>query len=117
MKKLMCFLLVLIFMMSLVTVAWADVNISDKDYAKVEQHVEKANEKIYDLVIKAQDQADKKNANTEKIIDQLLKQTNHFAAKAIEFGEKYGIIVECEYVEVEIGGQTVIIDPLRIRRY
>jgi hypothetical protein len=117
MKKVWCFLLAVVFMMSLVSVAWADTGFSDEDYAKVEKHVDQANAKIADLVEKADAKADKKNADIDKIIDQLLKQTGHVAQKAIEFGAKYGVVVECEDVEVEIGDQTVIVDPLRIRRY
>jgi len=117
MKKFWCFLLAVVFMMSLVSVAWADTGISDQDYAKVEKHVEQANAKIADLVEKADAKANKKNADIDKIIDQLLKQTSHEAEKAIEFGAKHGVVVECVYVEVEIGDRIVIIDPLRIRRY
>jgi predicted PurR-regulated permease PerM len=117
MKKLLCFLLVLVFMMSLVTVVWADVDITDEAYDKVEQHVDKANDKINHMVSIAQDQADKNNADMEKIVAQLLKKTDHFAAKAIEYGENFGVVVECEYNEVVIGDQIVLVDPLRIRRY
>ncbi|HHT64286.1 MAG: hypothetical protein ACOX4H_00055 [Bacillota bacterium] len=117
MKKTICFLLVMVFMMSFVAVAWADQGISDKDYAKVEQQVNQANEKIADLVEKADAKADKKPNQTDKIIAQLIDQTNKIAKKTIEFGKKYGIIVECHYVPVEIGNQIVFIDPLRIRQY
>jgi len=59
----------------------------------------------------------KKPNQTDKIIAQLIDQTNKIAKKTIEFGKKYGIIVECHYVPVEIGNQIVFIDPLRIRQY
>ncbi|MGI6684685.1 MAG: hypothetical protein ACOX47_04185 [Bacillota bacterium] len=117
MKKSMCLLLVVVFMMSLVTVAWADTDISEKDYVKVEQQVDKANDKIKDLIEKADIKADKKNADINKIIDKLRCHTDKIAQKTIDFADKYGVEVICEYELVEIGGQYVLIDPLRIRRY
>jgi len=183
MKKVLCFLLVVIFMMSLASVAWADVGTVDPNYAKVERQVEKANLKISELVAKAVADADKlinqykekvlkmendkdileneldeltfeigsldsesksyEKINKEiekiyakindneklerltqkleedidKIIAKLVDHTNEIANKTIEAAEKEEIIVECSIIEVEIGGETVLVDPLRIRRY
>lgn len=183
MKKVLCFLLVVIFMMSLVSVAWADVGTSDQKNAKVENLVEKANRKISKLVSKASINADKiinqykgkvmeiekdndllgnelnqltfeigsldsesksyekihkeiekiyekinndeklekltqdLEGDIDKLISQLLQHTNKIANNAIEAGKKEGIVVECSIIEVVIGGETVLVDPLRIRRY
>jgi len=115
MKKLFGFLLVVVFMMSLVTVAWADVEKTVID--KVQFEVDKANEKIAELCIKADVKADKKNTDIDKIIAKLRKHTDKIADKTIAYAAKYGVEVICEYEPVEIGGQYVLVDPLRIRRY
>ncbi|MEL7563482.1 MAG: hypothetical protein AAGU27_01145 [Dehalobacterium sp.] len=183
MKKVLCFLFVALFMMSLASVAWADVGSVDQNYAEMEKQVEKANLEISELVTKAAADADrllnqykeevikigngkdileneldqltfeigfldseskgyekinkeieklyaKINDNKQlekltqdleedidKIIAELLQHTNKIANKTIEAGEKEEVIIECSIIEVEIGGETVLVDPLRIRRY
>lgn len=49
-----------------------------------------------------------------RIIDHLVDDTNRAANLMIEKAAKAGIEVICEYVEVEIGGQIVLVDPLRV---
>ncbi|MGK0468740.1 hypothetical protein [Clostridium sp.] len=50
----------------------------------------------------------------DKIIENLLKVTNKMSAKTIAAAAKEGVTVYCQWVEVTIGGRTVLIDPLRI---
>ncbi|MFA7636302.1 MAG: hypothetical protein WCX81_00910 [Monoglobales bacterium] len=84
-------------------------DISDKDYAKAEKTVEKANEKILKMVEKEMD--------AKKLdLDKLVEKTNDEAFKAIEKCAKMGIEVICEYKVFEIQGNIVYIDPLRVVR-
>ncbi|MDD4689593.1 MAG: hypothetical protein PHE51_07590 [Eubacteriales bacterium] len=84
-------------------------DISEKDYAKVDMMVEKANQKILKMVNKAM------SANNLDI-DKLVEKTNAVAFKEIEKASKLGIEVLCEYVAYEIQGHTIYIDPLRVVR-
>lgn len=86
--------------------------------AKIIRIAEKANDDVDKEIAKAQKQADK--AKMEKDIDciikKLLEKTERITAKAIEKIERLGGDAECEYVEVLVGGRTVLVDPLRIVR-
>lgn len=136
MKKLLSLLVMVMLILSLGSVALADdllpnqsyfeaqqqVDISDDlllnpNYIEVQQQVDKANAKIDNLVAKAIVKAEDNPDNVDKIIDNLVKQTNKIADKTIKYAAKKGIEVYCEYEDVEIGGKIVSIDPLRIRRY
>jgi formate dehydrogenase maturation protein FdhE len=48
------------------------------------------------------------------IIYNLLEVTNKMSAKTIEVAAQEGITVYCQWVEVTIGGRTILVDPLRI---
>lgn len=93
---------------------------ANNDLDKVIFQVEKANEQIYDLIDKAVEKADKfkdsknEDKSVEKIISKLIEQTNKISEKTIEKAAKSGAEVYCELIEVEIGGQVVLIDPLII---
>lgn len=93
---------------------------SDGDLKKVTTQVDKTNERIDDMIDKAVEKAekfeDKKNADKliDKLIDNLINKTNKIAENMIEKAEKQGIEVYCELIEVEIGDQIILIDPLRI---
>ncbi|MDR7871028.1 MAG: hypothetical protein RIN55_09230 [Tissierellaceae bacterium] len=118
MKKFICSILTVILMLSLfVPASYA---------AKWEPHeivteVERTNNEIERLVEQAIQEVEKLDSSTEKaekeinkIINNLVKDTNRLADKMIKEAGKIGIEVECEYIEYEIGGQKVLIDPLRV---
>lgn len=116
MKKLIRSILTIILVLSLLTPA----SFAAKwDYSEIYNEVERTNNEIERLVEEAIDEAEKidetsKKADKEinKIIDKLVKETNKLAEKIIKEAAKVGVVVECEYVEIEIGGQIVLIDPL-----
>lgn len=118
MKKLICSVLTVVLVLSLfVPASFA----ASEDYPWVEKEVLRTNNEIDRLVEKAINEVEKVDASNNKvdklinkIIDELVKDTNKLADKMIKEAAKVGIQVVCEYVEVEIGGQTVLIDPLRI---
>ena len=79
----------------------------EKNYEKACDIVEKANEKVADLVEHAQ-KTDKDD------VDKLIEKTTDVIDKAIEKVAALGFEVECTYIEYEVDGQTVCIDPLYV---
>lgn len=79
---------------------------------------EKANKDVDQEIAKAQAKAEyaKSEAQLDRIIDQLLDKTSAIVARAIIRINRLGGEAVCEYVEVQIGGRTVLVDPLRIVR-
>lgn len=53
----------------------------------------------------------------EGIISDLIRVTNLLSFKMVQDAQRYGITVICEFVQVQIGGNTVLVDPLRITGY
>ena len=60
---------------------------------------------------------DKYMSEIDRIINNLLEVTNRMSANMIEDAAKEGVTVYCEWVEVTIGGRTILVDPLRIGNY
>lgn len=118
MKKLICSVLTLVLVLSLfVPASFA----SSEDYPWIIKEVERTNNEIERLVERAIMEVDKVDSSSDKadkiinkIIDELVKDTNKLADKMINEAAKVGIEVVCEYVKIEIGGQTVLIDPLKV---
>jgi len=85
---------------------------------KILMIAEKANADVKKEIHKAQVKAmnAKNDAQIEQIIEKLLTKTEMIVEKAIIKIERYGGQAVCELVEVEIGGRTVLVDPIRIVR-
>lgn len=121
-KKILIFILTMVITLSLtLTPAFA----AETDYAKVISEVNKANAEIDKVINKALEKVGKLDKEVyeptsniyieiDKIIEELIKDTEMISAKTIEKAAKNGFIVVCDYVEVEIGGRVILIDPLRI---
>ncbi len=120
MKKIICTALTIVLVLGLfVPTSFAT---SNKDYTKIVAEVEKTNQEIEELIEEAIEEAEevsnskKSNREIEKeikeIIEELIEDTNKIAGKMVKKAAKVGIIVICEYVEVTIGNQKVLIDPL-----
>lgn len=108
----------------------AEENIYEKtlSYDQVVQMVEQTDKEIYEEIDKADDKADRLvlsheggklsdqqfNKELNKIIDGLKKSTNKKVEKTIEEAAKSGFVVEPVWIEVEIGGETVLVDPCRV---
>lgn len=137
MKKLVALTIIMMFALSFFSpVVFAE----ESDFTKISNEVNKTNIEIDEMINKAADQADKeilnyteslekitsnvenqKNRNIELlnekidlIISDLISEVNKKAEKMKERAAKYGFIVNYQLVEVEIGGQNVLIDPLII---
>lgn len=52
----------------------------------------------------------------EVLIANLLKKTEQISAVAVKKIERLGGEAVCDWVTVEIGGQTILVDPIRIVR-
>ncbi len=74
---------------------------------KFEAQIDKSNKQI-------QERTDKFNEKIDRIIERLINDTNQKAADMKNRAAGKGITVICELVEIQIGGQNILIDPLRI---
>ena len=118
MKKLICSALTVVLVISLfVPASFA----AKEDYPWVVEEVERTNEDIDGLIEEAIDEVEELDENDKhyekdlnKLIWKLEKETNKLADKMVKKAAKVGIEVICEYVEYQIGGQSVLIDPLII---
>lgn len=75
-----------------------------------------ANERIEQIIEESCRQADKANspAAVDAIIVSMLVRTSAVSIAAQVAAEVCGVKTVCEYVPVEIGGRTVMVDPLRV---
>lgn len=74
---------------------------------KFEVEIDKSDTEIQELT-------DKFNKKIDMIIDQLIHDTNRVATAMKNRAADKGFNVVCELVEVDIAGQSILIDPLRI---
>ncbi|HEY4554235.1 MAG TPA: hypothetical protein VIG80_13675 [Bacillaceae bacterium] len=92
--------------------------LNGKEYIKLSEKVDKISEKLQEENLKqeAKVQAvlDKLGKDLDELIENLIQVTNAISAEAVQYGQERGLEVICEYVEVQIGGRTVLIDPLRV---
>ncbi|WP_432667256.1 hypothetical protein R9X47_12680 [Wukongibacter baidiensis] len=112
------FLSVVVLSMLLVMVFSATVFAAEDVYSLVEEANQKIEEKIEEAVEKADEldpESSKYDVKLDKIINKLIKETDKISKKTIkEAKKKYGATVVCEYVEVQIGNRTVLVDPLNV---
>lgn len=135
MKKLLGFVMALLISMSMFSgAAFAE----EPGYDKVVIQIEKNDEKIHNEIEKAVAAADELklkyekelskaskdnaeillaeyNMELDKIIDKLIEKTSDRTQRLIEDAAKQGIELEPVWVEIEIGGRTVLVDPCRVR--
>lgn len=123
MKKLICTVLTVVLVLTLFVPASFAI---EDNYIRIVNKVERTNEEIENLIDKAlidvdverekydNDNQEKLDKKIQHIIDKLVDDTNKLAEKMIKSAAKVEIQVMCEYVEVEIGGQKVLIDPLKV---
>src|SRR6056297_1136120 len=108
-KKIFVLIFVLIMVTSIQVFAEGDVNIE-----KAEELVEEANKDIYELIEKAKEKDSENPGETQEIIAELINETEELSTETKEEGEELGIEIICEYIEVDINGIIVLIDPLRV---
>lgn len=100
-------LILVLSMMVPAIAACEEAAYDESKYEKACDIVEKANEKVADLIAHAQ-----KTAKDD--VDKLLVKTEDVINKAKEKVARLGFEVECIYLEYEIDGHTVFIDPLYV---
>jgi len=121
MKKLM---VVMVLCMMVLGLGSVDVKAS----TDVDELVVVTNLKLENMILDAQEDADKvlandsltedeKDAKIDAIIEKLIEKTNKVAAKTIVKADKNDVLVICEYVEVLIGDVIVLVDPLRVGEF
>jgi hypothetical protein len=108
-KKILVLVVIMTMMLSLQTFALSESNL---EHAYI--LVDEANSKINELILDAQEKAQEKPEEIQEIIDELIEETEEVSRETIEEGEELGVTIICEYVEVEINGVNVWIDPLLV---
>ncbi|MGD9677364.1 MAG: hypothetical protein AB7V16_03210 [Vulcanibacillus sp.] len=117
MKKVASFTLV----MTLVFLLFSPVVLAaESDLEKVIKQVDTTNEIIDTMIDNALDKVEifegkeQEDMLIAKTIDLLIDQTNNIAENMIDRAANKDVEIYCELVEVEIDGQIILIDPLRI---
>lgn len=95
---------------------------ADYEIAKCEEEIEKLyeerteadEEELVEIDNKILEFETKLSLNLDEIINDLIEDTNKLANEMVEKAAEEGITVICELIEVEIGGRSVLIDPLKI---
>lgn len=109
MKKLLTALFLVTFMAMLLPNALA----TSDNYEEALEIVEQANDEIDALIAKAQAEA-LVSDDDAAIIAELLAEAEQITAEGIEELAELGYEGYCVYIEVEIDGQTVLVDPLEV---
>ncbi len=104
-----------IFLMLLVVLLIGNISFAD-NISDVQKAVDKTNIKIEKEIDKAVTKSLKETSleKIEQIINKLLDKTNDMSAKMVEKAAESGVVVVCEWVPVEINGQIIMVDPLRV---
>ncbi len=82
---------------------------SKQETKRLEQMVKKTNQKILQLVKKAQ-------MTPWNDVAELIAETNALIADVFAYADSIGAVLACEYTEYIVDGQSVLIDPIRIIR-
>lgn len=98
------------------------IEVANYEIEKCEEEVAELNEKrteadeeeLVEIDCKILEYETKLFLKIDDIISNLIDKTNKLANEMVEKAAKEGITVICELIEVEIGGRTVLIDPLII---
>jgi hypothetical protein len=92
--------------------AYACIDIYDyinKENQKIDFIVDNAVEDANNLIDKGYTSD---SEPVQALCEKVAEKTENISDKAIEKAYEEGYIVECNYIEVNIGGNTVLIDPL-----
>ncbi len=81
---------------------------------KIEHEIEKAIRKAEKLVEQNMGDEEKLQILIDALGERLIKKTDHKVDVLIKKAEQEGVTVEKEYIEVELGGTTFLVDPLWI---
>jgi len=88
-------------------------SVQDADDRLVAVTIANANACIEQAIAQAQHLAEATPQDTEVIIARLLVRVDEIVTRALRvIGDR--AVVECDYVEVAIGGQAVLVDPLKV---
>ena len=121
-RKTLSVILIMISMLVLLGQSAFAVTIMSQTVSKdILDEIDKTNEYVFDALQKTTEKAEKealKNKGTEKfeeyldeLIAQLVEKTEKKADKLIEKAAAEGVVLEKSYIEVNICGRIVHIDP------
>ena len=107
---------VLLGILMICPIAYAE----DATVTRTLEAVDRTNIRIENTITNAVVVADtlvNNNVSPDVIIASLINRTNIMTAVMIKRAARNSVTVVCEYVEVEIGGNTVLVDPCRVINY
>ena len=122
-RKTLCVVLIMISIVTLFAQSAFAVTILSQNLSQdILEEIEKTNEYVFDAVKKTTEKAEKealKNNKSEeefedyldRLIEELIEKTEKKADKLIEKAAAEGVILEKSYMEVEICGRLVKVDP------
>lgn len=124
-RKTLSVILIMISMLVLLGQSAFAVTIMSQTVSKdILDEIDKTNEYVFDAIQKTTEKAEKealKNKGTEKfeeyldeLIAQLVEKTEKKADKLIEKAAAEGVVLEKSYIEVNICGRIVHIDPFYV---
>jgi len=106
-----------VFILTLILLMLFSIQVFAEDgenLEKTQKLVNEANEEIYELIEQAQLKAEEKPEETQEVINELIEEIFEVSEETIKEGEELGVSIICEYIEVDINGIIVLIDPLRV---
>lgn len=124
-RKTLSVILIMVSMLVLLGQSAFAVTIMSQTVSKdILDEIDKTNEYVFDAIQKTTEKAEKealKNKGTEKfeeyldeLIAQLVEKTEKKADKLIEKAAAEGVVLEKSYIEVNICGRIVHIDPFYV---
>lgn len=113
-------------MMLVIGLFTTGVQAKELNTQEIKQMIEQTNKEIYELINEADDKGDalvlsyeankiserQLNHKLDQIIGQLIDFTSNKTEKLIKEAAKNGVKLEAQWIEVEIGGRNVLVDPL-----
>lgn len=122
-KKALLMCLIIISMLAMFgQSAFAITTMSQNLSQDLLKEIDKTNEYVFNLINKTKEKAEKealkKNKSEEEfgeyldhLLEKLVEKTENKADKLIEKAKAEGVLLEKTYIEVEICGKVVLVDP------
>ncbi len=114
--------LIVTLLMAMVLISFSYADSIDKVLDKVDATNEKITQTIDKTVLKSETMISKIGTDInakdlekiDKLVEKLIDQTNKMSLKTRTDAAKQGVIVVCDWIDVEINGVTYSVDPLRV---
>ena len=89
----------------------------EKEYKKLNSEIKKVTKKLADekkKQAKRKESIEDRLKDLDELIEKVVNDTNQLGIETIRYGAKRGFAIICEFINFDIGGRKVPIDPLRV---